>query len=67
MFIIPILIVLAIAFFPSFFLSKILRRRLIKTGNKYAKTISVLTFIGGFLLIFTAIVLIISYNLRFER
>lgn len=62
-----LIVTLVAAAVASFFIALRVRRQLLKGGNKYAKTISVLTFIGSFLIIFVAVVFIITYNLRFER
>ena len=57
----------AIAFFGAYFVYRITRNKLLKTGNKYPKTISVVTFLCSFIIIFIVIFLLVTYNLRFER
>jgi len=57
----------AVAAFAAYFISAALRNKLTKAGNKYAKTISIVAYLGSFLIIIAVLYILIVYNVRFER
>ncbi len=60
-------VILAVTAFASYFVSSRLYRKLVKSANKYPVLLSVLTFVGVFLIIIAAILFIIVSNMSFER
>jgi len=58
---------LAIALTAAYFISRIVRKQLVKAGNGYAKTFAVLAFLGGFVLIAIALLYLVVFNIRIER
>jgi hypothetical protein len=64
---IPLLLIIGIAWAVAYFISKITRKELLKAGNTYAKTISVIVFIGIFAIVATGVFCLIAYNFRIER
>jgi len=62
-----ILMMFAVSIGGAAFVSGMVYNRLVKTGNKYPKTINTIVFIGSFAVIFLAILIILGNNFRIER
>lgn len=58
---------IGIALIAAYFISLFTRKKLRKTENKNIKLISVITFIGSFLIIITAIFALMVYNIEIRR
>ena len=56
-----------LAAFAAYLIAVRTYRGLIKSSNKYPKLLSVLAFVGSFLVILVILGIIILYNLPFER
>ncbi|TCC94327.1 hypothetical protein EZ428_06025 [Pedobacter frigiditerrae] len=58
---------IGIALTASYFIALFTRNKLRKTANKNVKVISVITFIGSFLIIVISIYALIAYNIEISR
>jgi uncharacterized protein HemY len=62
-----LIVAIVICGIPAYFISIFTRNKLIKADSKNIKTISIITFIGSFILIFAALVLLFIFNVKITR